>query len=538
MELNAATVERCQRFTFAAEVTEAADGAREVSGLVVPWGVEVPRFWGMGVFQSATTRLPEDLSTVKLLVQHNDDRPVGYATSATYDDDGLRMSFTVPANHGRAADYLADLDEKLRDGFSVGIALDPDVMDDIMDALWGEKDDAVEMRGIVREVSAVSIPAFNDARANNRTEHIARFTAAQREAPKVTITAEELAARNVELLEQLAGQTASGAQLPTTAELAAEVAKILAAGAPDMHALSAFDTFADYQDAVRAGTAERFAIVNQITTNNAGVMPPAWLTEIVGILDQGRTFIGAMGGPKPITGTGLEMDWAYYDGDLRTLVGEQTTEKTEITSARVDLKKGSTSIKTYAGGSDISYQLIKRSSPAYREAYGRIMALAYAIVTDDAFGAAVLAGATAWATGGAAPTTAAGVRGLLVEASLKVKRATGLPARAVLVSDATFIAWSKLDGLFPAQYGTSNVSGTMDAATLKLNIAGLEVTPSEKLTGTNMIISNELAASWHEDGPFTAEAEDVFKLGHDVAIWGMGATRIAVPTGIVKPTFS
>ena len=49
-----------------------------------------------------------------------------------------------------------------------------------------------------------------------------------------------------------------------------------------------------------------------------------------------------------------------------------------------------------------------------------------------------------------------------------------------------------------------------------------------------MIASNELAAAWHEDGPFLATAEDVEKLGRNVAYWSLGAGARYVPAGIVE----
>ena len=46
----------------------------------------------------------------------------------------------------------------------------------------------------------------------------------------------------------------------------------------------------------------------------------------------------------------MSVDWPYFNGDLSTIVGEQVTQKSEITSVRVDLLKGTRAIKTFAGG--------------------------------------------------------------------------------------------------------------------------------------------------------------------------------------------
>ena len=127
------------------------------------------------------------------------------------------------------------------------------------------------------------------------------------------------------------------------------------------------------------------AFVDQVTTDNAALVQPGWLNEIFGILDTGRPVINAIG-TRPLPPNGMEVDWPYFDGDLHALVGEQTAEKGDVLSVKVSFKKASTPIKTYAGGSDISWQLIRRSQPAYRDAYLRILNLAYGVVTDNVVG--------------------------------------------------------------------------------------------------------------------------------------------------------
>jgi hypothetical protein len=51
-------------------------------------------------------------------------------------------------------------------------------------------------------------------------------------------------------------------------------------------------------------------------------------------------------------------------------------------------------------------------------------------------------------------------------------------------------------------------------------------------------VTNGEAAHFHEDGPFPISAEDVARLGQNIAVWGMGATVIAAPKGIVKSTLT
>jgi hypothetical protein len=313
------------------------------------------------------------------------------------------------------------------------------------------------------------------------------------------------------------------------------------------HPLAAFASFGAFADAAY-GTGSMYshltggggdrplsgqiarAWVDQVTTANPGVIPPAWLTEVFGIVDQGRPLIDAIG-TRPLPPAGMEIDWPYFDGDLSTLVGEQATEKTDITSVVVSLKRASAAIKTYAGGSDVSYQLIRRSSPSYRDAYLRIMSAAYGLTTDKAAGTALVAAATGSVAFDPATEDVDALRAALFAASAQVAAATGTPATAVVMATDMFVKFGS--ALLPSMYGTQNVSGTADASTLRVDISGLGVVMDPYLPDGTIIVTNRSAASWSEDGPMVIAAPDVPKLGEDTAIWGMAALEVPVPAGVV-----
>ena len=166
--------------------------------------------------------------------------------------------------------------------------------------------------------------------------------------------------------------------------------------------------------------------------------------------------------------------------------------------------------------------------------YDRILQIAYGITTENAFVDALVAGAGHTLV--LAPLTAplGDVKSFLFAASAHVRTVTGTPATAVLVSSDVFAAWGAYDNLWPTQYGTANTAGTSDAATLRININGLEIVEVPMAPAGTVVVTNEQAASWLEEGPFLASAEDVQKLGTDVAIWGMGAPGLFLPAGITK----
>jgi len=280
------------------------------------------------------------------------------------------------------------------------------------------------------------------------------------------------------------------------------------------------------------------ALADQTTPNNAGVIPPAFIADVKGVIDATREAIAALGGPASLGDAGMQLEWPYYAGDLTTLVGKQTAEKTEITSVRVDLLPGTAPIETFAGGSDISLQLIRRSRPSYLEAYGRIMLAGWSLTTEKEFEGDLLAGGTGTVVydSAAADPNGAVALAAFFEASSKVKSATGSPASVALAATDVFANLGSNPALKPPQYGTSNVPGVASAATLAINVSGLPVIEAPFLPAGSIIWTNRAAAAWHEDGPFIATAPDVAKLGENRAIWSMGATGVFVPAGVVKNT--
>lgn len=151
------------------------------------------------------------------------------------------------------------------------------------------------------------------------------------------------------------------------------------------------ESLADYTADVYSGKAEQDALSEylqraaseQETANNAGVLPPSWIMDVKRIVDLGRRAITAFGGPRSLPSTGMTMSWPYLNSS-NTLVATQT-EAAEAQSGRVDIAKADGTVETWAGYSMITYQLLQRSEPSYREAYNRILLAEWGKVTDAAF---------------------------------------------------------------------------------------------------------------------------------------------------------
>ena len=291
------------------------------------------------------------------------------------------------------------------------------------------------------------------------------------------------------------------------------------------HPLAAFRTFGEYSKAVLAGEIEGRALADQITDDNPGLMPPNWMMDVKNIVNLGRPAISAFG-IESAGGSGLDFAWPYWDGDLSEIVAEQDDEKDEVNSVVISIDKGTATLKTYAAGSDISYQLLQRSSPSYLEAHNRIMASSYALVTDAVFVAAIVAASTAQNYDFSSDTDGADFRAAVFEASVAVESATGRPAEFVLAASDVF---AQIGG-----WDTFYVNGTAAASTLGVNVSGLPVIHDRQMGAGEIIVSNTMAASWIEDGPFLASVENVKQLGRDVAIYGYGTSAAYNAAGIIS----
>jgi len=328
-------------------------------------------------------------------------------------------------------------------------------------------------------------------------------------------------------LERASNDAVQAEQVELRRQVATLAARIPATAAGG-HQLQRFASLGEYTKAAFADPTLTRALADQITTNNPGVVPPGWVSEVFGILDHSSPLVAHLRRSAPAAG--MDVNWPYFDGDLYTLVGQQATEKAAIVSLRVDLKRGTEPLSTYAGGSDLSYQLITRSDPSYLDAYMRIMAAAYGAVVGRRFATDLLADSAMHVLLDPATATVDSAAAAIFEASTDVARATGTPASIIAAGDAMFVALGK--AALTVQAGVA--PGTASAATLGINYAGLQVVFDPALPTGSAIATNRNAAAWFEDGPSTLQADDVEKLGRNVAVWGMGATGVMLPNGVVE----
>ena len=479
------------------------------TGRAVPYGVEI-EIGGVRESFARDAFNVEDVVGKPLAYRHNE--PVGIITGAENREDGLYIDFDiVNTTLGRDAATLA------RTGASRGLS----VGFNPIKSAWTKTRDAVQhMSAGLQEVSLTPYPAY-------ATAGVSAIREDEGVPMSETIVETEVVSVDTEAREAIAQVRETVASIEARAFTAEPV-----------HPLAAYRSFGEYSKAVLAGDVDTRALADQTTDNNPGVMPPVWLLQVKGIIDLGRPAISSVGGPESAGTFGMEINWPYFDGDLTAIVEAQATEKGEVNSVEINLEKGDATLATYAAGSDISYQLLQRSSPSYLDAHNRIMAASYSTVTDRKFTNDLWTGSNNTNLYDlSADTTGTAFREAVFTASMEVEDATGAPASVVLVSTALFSKIGSFTTFFPAPYSVQNVSGVATASTLDVNVSGLRVVRAKWLdtdADRHAIVLNGEAARWVEDGPRLATAENISKLGRDIAIYGYGATAVYLPAGVVR----
>jgi HK97 family phage prohead protease len=278
------------------------------------------------------------------------------------------------------------------------------------------------------------------------------------------------------------------------------------------------------------------ALADILTTANPGMVPDAVMREVQGIINPARPFLSSTREvPAPATG----MNLVYPKIVTRPTVGLQATEKTAITWTVTAIETGEEPFKTYAGGGDLSIQILRRADASFFNLYMELLAEAYAKVTEAAAIADLIAN-TMSAGGIIAPED------LALGASFTNSQTNfGQPPDTIWFSSAAIAAFinahdSTNRPLYPS-LGASNADGTASAGAGVVGpFSGLRpvYTPGLDPTAVEVIVGPSRAFMWAEDGTFTLQADNPTLLGRDVALAGMIAFAPLAPLAFTSYTLS
>jgi HK97 family phage prohead protease len=226
--------------------TRADDGGDIIGtgyGMAVPYGVEI-EFDGMR--ESFAPGAFDTTAVVGKPLAYRHNEPIGVITAATNEADGLYIDFDV-VNTSLGRDAATLMRTGSSRGLSVGFA-------PLESKRTQGKNAIVYTKAALAEVSLTHQPAYSSAGVGSiREDHMSTETV-EDAAPAVVA---DIQAR--EAID----------------ELRREVQSVVHVAEP-VHPLAQFRSYGEYSKAVLEGFESR-ALFDQVTGDNAGVLPPVWL---------------------------------------------------------------------------------------------------------------------------------------------------------------------------------------------------------------------------------------------------------------------
>lgn len=496
-----------QRATFTIDRAKCSLNDRTITGTIVLFdrATSDGRKFAAG---SITPRMP--LRNVKLLTEHDENRPVGYMTD--YVDHGTRADATFNVADSPEGDQaLLDIRNGTRDGFSVGALASDYVMGD------GE---LLYKRAELVEVSLVSVPAFNETRTSS--------TPTAEEAPPMTDDAQRDPSR--EATPEPAAATAA-AQLPAAAPAApAAPAQLAATDAPAATVVSrglslggaiktvtaAFNT--GNPAAVQAALAD---IVPSVADPDGVILRGEWLGELFTAAKTGRPWIDSFGQVQQLT----SLKGKGYRWTKKPKPGKYAGEKAEVPTDDVATEEVEFTAERWAGGWDIDRVFVDFADGGFLEAFWRAAVEEYNKDSDADIAAKVIAGAQV--VGGSAHL----IDGL--RRTSKQLRSIGATASRIVLGEELFDEWSNLS-VADVPHWLANAVGGVNLATGTATIGQTTVEADPLVPARTIVAYDKRAATVREKSPIQVKAFDVAHAGIDLGFYSYGRLDIHDPRAIVK----
>jgi hypothetical protein len=278
------------------------------------------------------------------------------------------------------------------------------------------------------------------------------------------------------------------------------------------------------QDQLRAWT-------DLVTTDNLGVVPDAFIPELIGITPNRRPFLNST---RRLSLPPVGMSLIVPKIVTPPTTGIQAEEKDEIVSTATSITTASYDVETIAGGGDLSLQILKRAGPPFLELYlaelmaslsrnAEIRALTALFLGDSAGGTLDpedAAFGTAW-------RNAAAVNQQVDTIWLSSEGiAAFIDAKA---SGTNAPLYSNIVTSFTAGGQSGTISGLRPVHVPALDIVAGDI---------DAIVGPSNGFAWTEDGTYTLQVDVPSKLGRDVSVASMFWFAPLYPTAFTSYTIT
>jgi HK97 family phage prohead protease len=340
---------------------ECSEERREISGKIVPMGTGEIGHTNLGDYTFAANSIEiADPTKVRLLSQHNLQKPIGKMISAETRTDGIYAVFRL-SRSSAGSDALIMAQEGLVTGLSIGA--------EIIASQPSKDGYTVVSKARLKEVSLVTVPAFSSAEV---LEIAAEEVIPAEETPQ---TESETVVEDTTVEATPVEAAAVEAARPTVTAMAYTTPRLnlnITAGEYAKAQLNASRGDADARELVAALQVATVA-------ENTGMVPPTYLRDVIGIIDSSRPFIDSIE-RAALPASGMKIFTPKLGVQAAV---DLTAEGAEFASADTTVTFQEDTVVKFAGAGKLDLELVDRSDPSFLDLYLRELAASYAQKTDQ-----------------------------------------------------------------------------------------------------------------------------------------------------------
>ena len=534
--------------TFSQEIQAADTERRIVSGLVAPYGEIGHTSAGPVMFERGSIAIAE-ASKIKLLMQHQQDKPVGRAISFSDSTEGVYGSFKLSSST-RGQDALVLAQENLVSGLSVGV----DVT-----ASKPMGDYLLVTAAVLKEVSLVESAAFSSASVTDIAAARAALEAATSTKEKTTTISTTIVEieTETETESEEAVTTApentpeeTPVDAPAEAEKVEAARKIIRPSVLDSQRLrtpiTSMATYTEHKIKAALGNDESKLYVTAADdsfTTNPAFSPTQYLSEFVSNTNFDTPMINALSqGTLPNSGMTIQIPSLVTSAGGGSGVAPLVTVEPEagaVQNTGMVTEYLSGTVKKYAGMNTLSVELLERSDPNFYAELTNQLQRAYSLATDAAVIADVVAGGV---QGTAVAATSAGIISYVSTESANIYKNTSYFAKNYVAGPSQ---WSLLMGATDTTgrpiYNAAapmNSGGLSTPTSIRGNVLGLDLYVDHQMVGTTIddsafIVAPEAMTVYRSPQAYMS-VNVVSNLQIQIAIYGFMATIVKMPKGLVR----
>lgn len=501
------------------------EDAGTIRGIAVPYN-ETANIGGAYQERFAPGAI-RSVENVKIYYGHqHEDLPIGKVIDGRDTEAGFEITAKLTAGVQRADETLALMRDGVLNKFSVGfVPIEQSVDGNVVTRTHVD----------LREVSVVAQPAFAGASITQvREEQETDPTDAtpnESESPVSENTELDVRAIQDELVEvrrmveATAAPQAPAAPSFTKFRSQGEFAKGLATGDD-----AAIELFRTYSPATSADT----------------YLAPGWVGFINNLIDSNRPSWNVWS-KGALPAQGLTVDYAKVTTN-GAAVGVQSTENTAISQGNIVIDNVSATVKTYAGQTELSKQLVERSSVPYLDTAFQAMSIAYANATNAAVVSAIAAldftGKVMDMDGGTAKSVLEGI----IDGAKYIKTNSGLNPEFILAGPALYkylVTLADSQGRPIVRVDGASATGESIGASprpLEASVWNLPVIVDTTLGDTVGYLANSQALRVFESAGAPVRLVDDISgqstLTNSYAVYGYAAITVPFESAIVKLDFT